>query len=69
MDLLESQKLYHKTMKQEFDRRKNNMKNNSWTPVSSGLFPDDILIASVSTVEMTDGTKIQSVYFGKILDV
>ena len=56
-------------MKQEFDRRKNNMKNNSWTPVSSGLFPDDILIASVSTVEMTDGTKIQSVYFGKILDV
>lgn len=32
-------------------------------------FPDDILIASVSTVEMTDGTKTQSVCFGKILDV
>lgn len=32
-------------------------------------FPDDILIASVSTVEMTDGTKAQSVCFGKILDI
>lgn len=33
-------------------------------------FPDDdILIASVTTVEMTDGTKMQSICFGKILDV
>ena len=33
-------------------------------------FPDDdILIASVTTVETTNGTKTQSVCFGKILDV